>query len=144
MYANSRNSLQSRMKSIAVAPRPSKGIESDHLLAAAGVSKGLPLPPLEPPVRCGADVDVEDGSKLRSGRDAAADGLEVASEDMFVTVARPLRVDVDAEPVTMPEGPTAIGTITCKVFPLLSVVVCVKVDRMMLVSSEYMLALDVV
>jgi hypothetical protein len=133
------------MNSIAVATRPSKGIESDHLLAAAGVSKGLPLPPPEPPVRCGAEVDVKDGSILRSGRDGAADGMEGASDDIRVTVARPLSVDVEIAPVTMPEGPIAIGTITCRVFPLPSVVVCVRVDRMMLISSgEFLLAIDVV
>jgi hypothetical protein len=37
-------------------------------------------------------------------------------------------VDVDISPVKTPEGPTMIGIMTTKVLPLLSVVVCVKVD----------------
>jgi hypothetical protein len=52
-----------------------------------------------------------------------------------VEVVLPLNVEVDMAPVMMPEGPTTIGTTTCKVLPLPSVVVRVKVERMMLVNS---------
>jgi hypothetical protein len=130
------------MKSIASAPRPSSGRDMLHLLAAPAESKGLPLPPLEVPVpvRCGADVAVEDGSRLRSGREGSAAGPEGAGEVDLVEDARPVNVDVAADPVAMPEGPTTIGTMICRVLPLLSVVVCVKVDRMILVSSGALLS----
>jgi hypothetical protein len=56
-------------------------------------------------------------------------------DDARVEVAFPLNVEVDMEPVTMPDGPITIGTTTCRVLPLPSVVVRVKVERMVLVNS---------
>jgi hypothetical protein len=71
---------------------------------------------------------------MRSGRDVVAGGL-VGVDEARADVAFPLNVEVDMAPVTMPDGPTTIGTTTCKVLPLLSVVVRVKVERMVLVNS---------
>lgn len=118
--------------SIASAPRPDSHALATERLAAAETSKGLPLPPAAPPLEDGGGVD--DGSRLSSGREVAAGGLVIAEDGAPVVVARPLSVEVDIEPVTIPDGPTAMGTMTCSVWPLLSVVVLVNVERTMLVS----------
>jgi hypothetical protein len=52
-----------------------------------------------------------------------------------VLVARPVNVEVDTDPVLTPDGPTTIGTTICRVWPLLSVDVLVRVERIVLVSS---------
>jgi hypothetical protein len=113
-------------------------LDSDMLvvkrLVAAETSKGLPLPPAAPTPFAGAGA-VEDGRRLNSGSEVCAGGLVVAADGDRVVVGRPLRVEVDMEPVTTPEGPTAMGTMTCSVWPLLSVVVLVNVERTVLVSS---------
>jgi hypothetical protein len=51
----------------------------------------------------------------------------------FVEVA--LNVEVDKSPVKTPDGPISIGTMTRRVFPLLSVVVLVNVDLRVVVRS---------
>lgn len=115
-------------------------LDSDMLVAkqlvAADTSKGLPLPPAAPPPFAGAGAGaVEDGKRLSSGSEVCAGGLVVAADGGAVVAGRPLRVEVDMEPVTTPDGPTAMGTMTCSVWPLLSVVVLVSVERTVLVSS---------
>jgi hypothetical protein len=46
-----------------------------------------------------------------------------------------LNVEVDKSPVKTPDGPISIGTMTKRVFPLLSVVVLVRVDLRVVVRS---------
>jgi hypothetical protein len=52
-----------------------------------------------------------------------------------VEVTRLLSVLVEVAPVLIPDGPTTMGTTICRVLPLLSVVVLVKVERMVLVKG---------
>lgn len=101
---------------------------------AADTSKGLPLPPAAPPPLAEAG-GVEDGRRLSSGSEVWLGGLVVTADGDLVEVGRPLSVDVDVEPVTIPDGPITMGTMTCSVWPLPSVVVLVKVERTVLVSS---------
>jgi hypothetical protein len=71
-------------------------------------------------------------------------GGSLGADDARVEAACLLNVEVDMAPVMMPDGPTTIGTTTCKVWPLPSVVVRVIVERMMLVNSGTLLVvLDV-
>jgi hypothetical protein len=103
--------------------------------APADISNGLPLPPTELPVRWAPATDVEDGSNIRLGRETSGVRLVGRDADASVEVARPLKVEVERSPVTMVEGPITMGTTTCSVFPFLSVVVLVKVERIVLVGS---------
>lgn len=134
-FCNQTQSFQNLIKTIASAAKPSTGPETAHLLAAAGVSKGLPFPPAGLFVCRAPAADVEDGKKVRAGRDASADGLGRADDGAPVEVARPLSVDVEIAPVLIPEGPTTIGITTCRVLPLLSVVVFVMVELRVLVKG---------
>jgi hypothetical protein len=105
------------------------------LPVACMFSNGLPFPRAGLSVRSAAAGEVDVGGRVDARDDAAAEGLGEVAESGLVEAACPLSVDVAIEPVTMPDGPTAMGTTTCTVRPLLSVVVRVKVERMVLVSS---------
>lgn len=99
-------------------------------------SKGLPFPfaggsvSLEPP----ADVD-----DALCAEDAAGVGAGLSVELVLAST-----VEVMTLPVLIPVGPTTIGTMTCSVFPSLSVVVLVMVDLIVLVRSSPSSLLDVV
>lgn len=90
-------------------------------------SKGLPSPfagrsvSLEPPADDDGALCVEDATSVRAG--------------LFVELAANSRVEVMTLPVLTPVGPTTMGTMTCSVFPALSVVVLVMVDLIVLVRS---------
>ena len=116
---------------------PRSGPERVHLPAPACMFwKGLPLPFAGLCVCRGPAVGVEDGRdvgvalEVSAGLDdAAAVGVTMAE------VAFPCTVDVMMVPVLMPVGPITMGTTTCSVFPLLSVVVCVIVVLIVLVKA---------
>ena len=94
-------------------------------------SKGLPLPLAGGSVSSDPDSRVEDGSAVGAGLGVWAVGLgeAVVDECALLLCLRllPPTVDVTMLPVLMEVGPMTIGTMICKVFPALSVVVSVMV-----------------
>lgn len=115
--------------------------DTAHLPASACMfSKGLPLPLAGGSVSSDPDSRVEDGSAVGAGLGVWAVGLGEAVVDKCALLLwlrlLPPTVDVTMLPVLMEVGPMTIGTMICKVFPALSVVVSVMVVLTVLMRSS--------